>query len=467
MNAKTRELLRALPKVDVVLAHQRCAELIDEFGHDRVVGAVRIAIEAVRAALLTGMDSSGLNANDLGVEGILDGVYAMLDGSAQSSLRGVINATGIVIHTNLGRAPLALEALDALMEAARGYSNLEYDLDAGRRGSRQTHVDALLAELTGAEAALVVNNNAAAVVLAVNTIARDGEVVTSRGELIEIGGSFRIPDIIETSEAKLAEVGTTNRTRVADYAQAINPKTRMLLKVHPSNYRIVGFTEAPSREELVSLARQRGLVAMEDLGSGTLVKLAPLGLPDEPTVQEALHAGMDLVTFSGDKLLGGPQAGIVCGRADLIARMKQNPLYRALRIGKLPLAALEATLHLYGGDEIDHIPVMMMLGLTPAELRKRAKQLAKLLNKIPGVAAEPIETTGYAGGGSLPEVELPDWAVAVRVEGMLANDLHEALRVGEPSVIGRVSEGAVLLHLRTLHRDHFAFLEVAFAQLLT
>jgi L-seryl-tRNA(Ser) seleniumtransferase len=464
MDPKTRELLRSLPKVDVLLADARCTDLIEAYGRGPVAEAVREALEALRQTILAGTDTI-----DIGTDILLDTVDAVLEEGAQPSLCGVINGTGIVLHTNLGRAPLGLEVMDALIEAALEYTNLEYDLEAGRRGSRQAHVDTLLAQLTGAEAALVVNNNAAAVVLAVNTLARGGEVVTSRGELIEIGGSFRIPDVIETSEARLVETGTTNRTRAADYAQAITPKTRMLLKVHPSNYRIVGFTEAPGREELVALARERGLVSMEDLGSGTLVNLAALGLASEPTVQEALHAGMDIVTFSGDKLLGGPQAGVVCGRADLINRMKQNPLYRALRIGKLPLAALEATLRLYLDEAtaFDRVPVLMMLRLSSAELRKRARQLAKRLNKIPGVTTEPVETTGFAGGGSLPEVGLPDWAVAVRVEGMLADDLHAELRVGYPPVIGRISEGVVLLHLRTVKVEHFEAIEAAFTQIVS
>ena len=462
MDSKTRELLRSLPSVDALLAHARCTALIEEHGRDPVAQAVRDALDALRNSIQTGADGQ-----DVGAVGLIDAIEHALAEDAQPSLRGVINATGIVLHTNLGRAPLANEAAHALIETALEYSNVEYGLAEGRRGSRQTHVETLLTQLTGAEAALVVNNNAAAVMLAVNSLARDGEVVTSRGELIEIGGSFRIPDVIETSEAELVETGTTNRTRAADYANAITPKTRMLLKVHPSNYRVVGFTEAPKREELVALARARGLTAMEDLGSGMLLKLTALGLPSEPTVQEALGAGMDLVTFSGDKLLGGPQAGIVCGRADLIARMKRNPLYRALRVGKLTLAALEATLRLYRDEAkaFERVPVLRILSLDPAELRKRARQLAKRLNALKGVSAEAVETTGYAGGGSLPEEALPDWAVAVRVDGKSADALHAALRTGDPPVVGRVADGVVLLHLRTMKRDHFAAVEAAISHI--
>jgi len=464
MDPNSRKSLRSLPSIEALLVHGRCLALIAEYGREAVAHALREAVDFARASFQYGAGGSGADP-----ELLIDAAEQALLKAAQPSLRGVINATGIVLHTNLGRAPLANEAAHALIEVALEYSNVEYDLAQGRRGSRQEHVESLLMQLTDAEAAMVVNNNAAAVMLAVNSLARDGEVVTSRGELIEIGGSFRIPDVIETSEARLAEVGTTNRTRAADFAKAIGPNTRMLLKVHPSNYRVVGFTEAPRREELVALARERGLMSMEDLGSGTLVGLSALGLSAEPTVQEALRAGMDLVTFSGDKLLGGPQAGIICGRAELIGRMKKNPLYRALRVGKLTLAALEATLRLYLDEAkaFERVPVLRILSLDPAELRKRARQLAKKFGKIPRVTADAVETTGFAGGGSLPEDALADWAVALRVEGKSADELHAALRQGEPPIVGRIAEGFVLLHLRTMKRDHFAAVEAAIAHAAT
>jgi L-seryl-tRNA(Ser) seleniumtransferase len=347
-------------------------------------------------------------------------------------LRRVLNATGVVVHTNLGRAPLAEEALAHVVEAARGYSNLEYDLREGVRGSRQDHCAALLRRLTGAEAALVVNNNAGAVLLALAALGEGREVVVSRGELIEIGDGFRIPDVLARSGARLVEVGTTNRTRAADYERAIGPETALLLRVHQSNFRVVGFTELPRLEQLAAIARRHGIPLVDDLGSGSLGDLA-----DEPSARESLAAGAELVCFSGDKLLGGPQAGIVVGRAELVERLRRHPLQRALRIDKLSLAALEGTLRLYL-DAPGRIPVLRMLREDAALVRARAERLASLVG---GVVEE---TVARVGGGALPLAELPSFACA------LEDSLAEPLRLGEPPVVGIIRDGKLLLDCRTL-----------------
>jgi L-seryl-tRNA(Ser) seleniumtransferase len=350
-------------------------------------------------------------------------------------LRRVINATGVIVHTNLGRAPLAEAALDHVVAAARGYSNLEYDVPAGARGSRQAHVSDLLQRLTGAEAALVVNNNAAAMMLALAALAEGREVIVSRGELIEIGDGFRIPDVLVRSGARLREVGTTNRTRAADYERAVGPETAMLLRVHQSNFRVVGFTEQPSVADLAHVARRHELVFVDDLGSGALSDVG-----DEPTPRASLAAGADLVCFSGDKLLGGPQAGIVVGHAELVEQLRRHPLQRALRADKLTIAALEGTLRL-AIDSAEEIPVTRMLR-EPAEIvRARAEKLAQL------VGGEVEETVARAGGGALPLTELPSFACAVE------QSLAEALRAGEPPVIGIVRDGRLLLDCRTLRDD--------------
>jgi L-seryl-tRNA(Ser) seleniumtransferase len=350
-------------------------------------------------------------------------------------LRRVLNATGVIVHTNLGRAPLAAAALEQVAESARGYSNLEYDLEAGGRGSRQAHVAELLCRLTGAEAALVVNNNAAAVLLALAALAEDHEVLVSRGELIEIGDGFRIPDVLVRSGALLREVGTTNRTRAADYEHAITTDTAVLLRVHQSNFRVVGFTEQPRLDELARIARVHELLLVDDLGSGALFDIG-----DEPTARASLEAGADLVCFSGDKLLGGPQAGIVVGRADLVERLRRHPLQRALRADKLTLAALEGTLRL-AAERPDDVPVMRMLREPEETVRGRAQRLAAL------VGGEVEQTVARAGGGALPLAELPSFACAVEEE------LAAPLRAGEPPVVGIVRDGRLLLDCRTLTDD--------------
>ena len=463
MKSDLQERLSKLPKVDALLATPRAEDLLNTFSRARVVDGLRAQLEALRQQMLQGDGQ----AHEFADAPFFEAVEGDLRAEAKPSLRRVINATGIVLHTNLGRAPLAKSAIEAVAEVARGYSNLEYDLAAGKRGSRHAHVERLLRELTGAEAAVVVNNNAAAVMLAVNTLAKDAEVVTSRGELIEIGGSFRIPDVIERSDAVLVEVGTTNKTRIDDYANAITNMTRILLKVHQSNFKIVGFTSAAQREEMVALARERGLLVVEDLGSGILIDPAAFGLPDETTVREAVDAGVDLVTFSGDKLLGGPQAGILVGRADLIAAMKKNPLMRALRPGKLNLAALEATLLLYLDEDRlkDSLPVLAMLTASEEELKAKAQTLCNALGAVPGVRAELKQGESYSGGGSLPGEAIPTWLVAATTDRSSPDQLTTQLRANTPPIIARIAEDALILDLRTLLKQDIDDIARAFQRI--
>jgi L-seryl-tRNA(Ser) seleniumtransferase len=417
-----RNPLRELPSVDTLVSSEQLSALAERHGRPLVLAAARAALARAREETRLGAESGDIVAR---------AVYEV-QARVRPNLRRVLNATGVIVHTNLGRAPLAPEALARVHEAGAGYTNLEYDLDAGARGSRQDHVGALLRELTTAEAALVVNNNAAAVLLGLAALAEGREVVVSRSELVEIGDGFRIPDVLARSGAELVEVGTTNRTRVADYERAITERTALLLRVHQSNFRIVGFTEQPRARELARLAERHGLVLVEDLGSGALV---PIG--DEPTAQASLADGAHVVTFSGDKLLGGPQAGIAVGRADLIERMRRHPLQRALRADKLTLAALEGTLSLYlAGSRA--VPVLHMLEEAPEAVRARAERLAALT----GGTVEP--TVARSGGGALPTTEIESFACALPLE------LAAPLRRGEPPVIGILRDDRLLLDCRTL-----------------
>ena len=391
--------------------------------HELAVSAARSVLEQAREDIRAGRDPGSF----------VEAVLAELARARRPSLRRVLNATGVLVHTNLGRAPLADAALARVVEVGSGYSNLEYDLERGERGSRQDHLAPLLSRLTGAEAALVVNNNAAAVLLSLAALAEGREVVVSRGELIEIGDGFRIPDVLARSGARLVEVGTTNRTRAADYERAIGPDTALLLRVHQSNFRVVGFSERPGLTELAEVARTHELPLVDDLGSGAFATVG-----DEPTPAESLRAGADLVTFSGDKLLGGPQAGVVVGRRDLVERLRKHPLQRALRADKLTLAALEGTLGLALDGASDGIPVLRMLHEPVERVRARAEHLASLVN------GEVEETVSRVGGGALPLAEIPSAACAVEEQ------LAEPLRLGEPPVIGIVRDGRLLLDCRTL-----------------
>jgi len=416
--------LRELPSVDSLLAAGRLQALADEHGRDLVLEAARNTLARAREEIKAGFEPGDLVGR----------IEAELEQLLAPRLRRVINATGVVVHTNLGRATLSEEALARVHEIGRGYSNLEYDLEAGTRGSRQDHLGALLRALTGAEAALVVNNNAAAVLLVLAAVAEGREVVVSRGELVEIGDGFRIPDVLVRSGARLVEVGTTNRTRLDDYERAVGPETAAILRVHQSNFRIVGFTEQTGLRELAKLAERQGLVLVDDLGSGVLGELG-----DEPPVRGSLEAGAHLVTFSGDKLLGGPQAGIVVGRADLVERARRHPLQRALRPDKLTLAALEGTLGLYrrGGAP----PVLRMLSEPAGSVRARAERLAGLTD------GSVEKTVARAGGGALPLAEIESYACALE-EGLAA-----PLRSAEPPVVGIVRDGLLLLDCRTISDD--------------
>jgi len=443
-------LLRRLPAVDELLVAPRVREALAEHPRWSVLAAAREVLHERREGLRrAGSDAERL----LDPAGLAEAVVARAAARARPSLCPVLNATGVVIHTNLGRAPLARAAREAVEAAARGYTNLEFDLAAGQRGSRQSHVEALLCELTGAEAALAVNNNAAAVLLAVNTLAEGREIVISRGQLVEIGDSFRIPDVMVRAGGRLREVGTTNRTHLADYEAALGPETALVLKVHRSNFQLLGFTADVPTAELVALAHARHLPVMEDLGSGALLPPAPQGASREPLVSEVVGAGVDLVTFSGDKLLGGPQAGILVGRRDLLGRIRRNPLARAVRIDKLCLAALEATLRLLREPERARreIPVLAMLGLPAEAIGLRADALvAALRAALPGVRAGVEDGVSEVGGGALPLQTLPTRVVALSPDGAGAAALEARLRGGRPPVLGRIQDDRLLLDLRTV-----------------
>jgi L-seryl-tRNA(Ser) seleniumtransferase len=389
------------------------------------------------------------------------------EATTELSLQSVINATGVILHTNLGRAPLAPEALAHLVQAAAGYSNLEYDLERGERGQRDVHTDRLFGRLLGAERALVVNNNAAAIFLALNTLAEGAEVIVSRGELIEIGGSFRIPEVCVKSGAILREVGTTNRTRAADYAAAINEHTRVLLRVHPSNFRVVGFTERPSLDDLAELARKHKLILMEDLGSGCLVDLTSCGVRDELPASLSLQAGADVVTFSGDKLLGGPQAGILVGKREPLERIRKNPLFRALRVDKLTIAALESTVSLYLQGKLDSIPALRMMRLSKEEIAVRAERLAARVSAHPGFTAVLRDGESVIGGGSTPGQSLATALVAVRHSSLSAAKLEETLRRQKPAIVGRVEQDEFIVDLRTVGEGEEDKIAQAFEQVVS
>jgi L-seryl-tRNA(Ser) seleniumtransferase len=463
MRAETAAALRGLPSVDQLVRGLAEQDELRALSRARLTAAVREQLAQERERLRV------QGGSPAGREVLVGRVRAALRGGAHS-LRPVINATGVVLHTNLGRAILSDAAIARAVAVAGSYSNLELDLATKERGSRYVHVDGLLRRLTGAEDALVVNNNAAAVLLALESLARGREVVVSRGELIEIGGEFRIPDIMLRSGARLREVGTTNRTHLRDYAEAIGPDTALLLKVHTSNYRVVGFTAAVSSRELSELGRARGLPVMEDLGSGSLVDLRSHGFPYEPTVPDAVGAGVDLVSFSGDKLLGGPQAGIVVGRRDLVGRLKKNPLNRALRVDKLTVAALEATLLAYEtGDALRAIPTLGRLTEPLAAIRARARRVLARIDATVrrSLAADLVDTTSQVGGGALPTVELATAAVALGADAAQARALDTALRAGNPPVVARVADDRLLVDCRTVLPTEVSLLATAVVRAAT
>jgi len=447
-------LLRELPSVDALLKTDTARGLANELGAQRATFLARLATEDIRQRLLNSSRSAagGNGADAIRSELLKQAEQRLIElhriGEA-SGVHRVINATGVVLHTNLGRAPLSDAARQAL-DRASGYCTLEYDATAGSRGRRGARAEDLLLELTGAQAALIVNNCAAAAFLVLNTFARDGEAVISRGELVEIGGDFRVPDIMAQSGARMIEVGTTNRTRLSDYRRAINERSRLVMRVHTSNYRIVGFTKVPSLAELATLTRDAGLPLYEDAGSGALIDFNKYGIEGEPVIRESIEAGADIVSFSGDKLVGGPQAGLVVGRKELIERMRSNPLYRALRADKLRLAALEATLSAYSREE--KVPTLEMIAMTPEQIEKRAKKLIRKVykNTADTLTLEPIKSESAVGGGSAPISSLPTVAISVARDGITANKISELLRQWSPPIIVRIVNDRVLIDLRTI-----------------
>jgi L-seryl-tRNA(Ser) seleniumtransferase len=480
-------LLRKLPSTDEVLRQPDVRVLADREGHAAVAESVREVLARLRQEIAD--DRLNEKSLQLALGGLAAAIERQLRHSLRCSLRPLINATGVILHTNLGRAPLAATTLDHIRETALTYSNLEFDLATGSRGKRDVHVDRLFQKLladgiatnhvgtaapgcpaersSAAISTIVVNNNAAAVLLALNSLAEGGEVIVSRGELVEIGGSFRIPDVMSKSNATLREVGTTNRTRVADYEHAINDRTRLLLRVHRSNFEISGFTEQPSLEELVALARRRNVPLMEDLGSGALFDLRSVGVQGEPGVLDSLHAGVDVITYSGDKLLGGPQAGLISGRADLVARMRSNSLFRALRVDKLIYAALEATLLAYVKCDHDTVPVLRMMRLTKEEIAHRAEALVARIESAQSKPAklklELCDGESVIGGGAAPSAVLPTRLITLSHAELSADELCSRLRGSDPPVIARVEEGRVLIDLRTVFPQQDATMVAALA----
>lgn len=450
-----QRLLRAIPPVNVILETQTVRELLESHSRELVTRAVGDVLGQVRQAIIRAEGEGALGPLDVSPEALGARVALRLQERLKSNLRWVVNATGVVLHTNMGRSPLAPEALDQIARVAARYNNLELDVSTGERGSRYAHVEELLCRLTGAEAALVVNNNAAAVLLMLSALCRDREVIVSRGELVEIGGAFRVPDVMVQGGARLVEVGTTNKTHIWDYQRAITDQTAAILKVHTSNFKIIGFTAAPEPAELAALARSRGVPFLVDWGSGVMVDLARLGLEHEATMPELIAAGADLVTFSGDKLLGGPQGGFIVGRRDLVDRCRRHPLTRAFRIDKLTLAGIEATLKLYLEPEkaVRRIPALRMLALTRDDLRPAAERLAGLVAAaLPDARVEVQEGYSQAGGGSLPGVEIPTVLVAV-TPGRPAHEVEAELRRHDPPVMVRIHKGQILLDPRTLWPD--------------
>ncbi len=464
-----QQILREIPAVDELLQLDAIQQVLLQHPRKLVVESIRQILDEHRQAILADPDTAG--RLDMQPARLVELILHRLAVLSRHTLRQVVNATGIIIHTNLGRSLLPEAAVERLVLLGRSYNNLEYDLASGKRGSRYVHTEALLCEITGADAALVVNNNAGAVLLVLNTLAQGREVIVSRGQLVEIGGSFRIPDVMTSSGAILREVGCTNRTHLRDYEAVISEATALLMKVHSSNYRIVGFTAEVSLEDLVVLGKRHGLPVVEDLGSGSFVDLSRFGLQREPTAQEAIRAGADLVTFSGDKLLGGPQAGIILGHKDLVARCKKNPMTRALRVDKLTLAALEATLRLYRDEAqaFSSVPTLRMIATPLPVLADRAEHLASQIRTVDNQGHLQIQVQpGFSqvGGGSLPEQNLPTWTIAVQSSAISAQQIEQRLRSAATPVIARIESDRVLLDVRTLQDDDPPLIVAGFGELV-
>lgn len=459
------DILRRMPSVDAILRSATAGRIVKESGAKHLSQMVRAVADALRQDILEKINGGTINGENYSRENLLKDSEQKLEQAWDSEqtlkLQRVINATGVIIHTNLGRAPLSEKARQAVSEEAARYCSLEYNLETGKRGKRGVRVEKLLAELTGAESALVVNNCAAAAFLVLTVLAAGGEVIISRGELVEIGGDFRVPDVMTQSGAVLREVGTTNRTRISDYENAINENTRLILKVHPSNYRIVGFTAMPDLSELADTAHRNDLLFYEDAGSGAMFDLSEYGLTDEPIISQSIAAGADVVTFSGDKLLGGAQSGLIVGRGEVIEKIRKHPLYRALRVDKLIYAALEATLEAFRRETaLQEIPVLKMLSQTNAELEARTRNFAEILQKKSGESRalqfEVIQGNSVVGGGSAPMIQPPATLLALKHTQMSVSKLERDLRLSRPPVIARILEDKVLIDLRTVSESEEA-----------
>jgi L-seryl-tRNA(Ser) seleniumtransferase len=468
LSENQQNMLRMLPGVDHVLELVKAVRFFENIPKTVVVNSIRETLEILRNSILTAKHK--IREESLSEDRIIELVKALAKKAMTLNLKNLVNATGVVVHTNLGRSLLPGEVIENIAVVAGCYSNLEYDLDAGKRGSRYSNIEDIVCEISGAQAAMVVNNNAGAVLLCLDTIARNREVIVSRGELVEIGGSFRIPDVMTKSGGILKEVGTTNRTHMKDYENAINEHTALLLKVHRSNYSVIGFTAEVSLKELVELGKRHNVKVMEDLGSGTFIDFSKYGLIKEPTVQESVAAGADMVTFSGDKLLGGPQAGIIVGKKRLLEQIKKNPLARALRIDKLTLAALEATLCLYRDEAkaVRRIPTLRMLTMDINEIEQRASKLMVNLKKIDAsrLRIDLIDLSSKAGGGALPLLELPSKCLRIQIEGLSANTLEINMRKNSTPIIGRIEDEAFIVDPRTLRDDDLPIIESAFEHVL-
>lgn len=451
-NTNKSEMLRSLPGVDRMLERLKTVSAFDGVPRSLQIAAIRAVVDTVRSEILE--SQNGPTQEAISESFLLERIQSKVRQLMSPNVKHLVNATGVIVHTNLGRSLLAAEALSNLMVIGGGYSNLEFNLETGKRGSRYSHVEDLLCEITGAQSAMVVNNNAGAVLLCLDTLAKGRDVIVSRGELVEIGGSFRIPDVMAKSGAQLKEVGTTNRTHLKDYENAIDDETGMLLKVHTSNYSVVGFTASVGLDELVKLGQAYQLPVMEDLGSGTFIDFSKYGLQKEPMVQESIRSGADIVTFSGDKLLGGPQAGIIAGSEVVVDKIKKNPLTRALRIDKLTLAALESTLKFYRDEEkaVASIPTLRMMTLSSKALERQAELLQRVLTDLneKRLKVERLNAFSRVGGGSLPLVRLPTCCVGVEIQGVSANSLDRLLRESDPPVIGRIENDKFLMDVRTM-----------------
>lgn len=460
--------LRSLPSIDALLRRDEVQRLIARQGRDSVRDRLREVLDEMRAEFRHEPQSSNINglANAEALTQEAERRLANRFVKRQQALtQRVINATGVVLHTNLGRAPLSQAAIEAITKAASGYCNLEYDLTTGARGKRGSGLESMLRDLLGCDAAAVVNNCAAAVYLTLNTLAEGGEVLVSRGELVEIGGSFRLPDVIAKSGARIREVGTTNRTRLSDFAEAINENTKIILRSHPSNYRIIGFTERPSLAELAQLARERNIPFFEDLGSGALLDLAAIGIPDEPTVQHSLQANVPLLAFSGDKLLGGPQAGIILGQKEFIDRIKRNPMMRAFRVDKLIFSALEATLTAYAnGKALTDLPSIAALHATKEEVARRARNVLRRVRNDK-LKLQLLDGNSVVGGGSAPGAVLPTKLISLTSDHLSATEMEAQLRQNTPPIIARIEENKLLVDLRTVSKNEEKELAAAFARL--